>query len=614
MHDKGLGFLSVVESFKYKQDNVPVMISRRVAGFLAVILLLGMRTIAAEEPILGIQPNYQHIQTWSVLYGNDPVERGPEAIEWAVEHFDLIIQGGRRVPFADWRINNPDIQRAQYFDCSQLSAGGQLQNAWNACLASGRMDCENMFVHAREDAYLKPEYPNSSCQLVQGNGTASPESRIIGWVSSQYLVNLGYDFFKQYCMDYVVNNFNASEYNLIFFDGAFIVPALNCSGNEIPLLEYSSYNDYLSVKKEAMKEVFTEVRNQLGAKVIVNGYNLDYENVSEGRCIETFVTIQQDITWLTDPRNLGFRYQQLSQYKNNPREKIDVVQCSGRYDYMRKWGIDYLTREREQLYCLASYYLIQHPNSFYSWFDFNQGIYSGMPQERWYGAMGVDVGLPEGQYWEERDSLNQTVLLRNYTKALIISKPPPYWLGYESGTESNYTLSQPMRPIDVNGTVQEAVGMVSLKGGIGFILLKEIPATCSDGIKNGDEEGVDCGGSCQACNGIIEVTDENPHTHSGGSGGFRSNTSVLPNKSSNQSASSNASVYLTLNTSQVVLPIKSFVLNRSASINYSNRSAELQMPSGLDNIDLIMMALMAAIFVLVILTAVLTLRNKKQTA
>ena len=30
-------------------------------------------------------------------------------------------------------------------------------------------------------------------------------------------------------------------------------------------------------------------------------------------------------------------------------------------------------------------------------------------------------------------------------------------------------------------------------------LLSLFPATCSDGQQNGDETGVDCGGSCSAC-------------------------------------------------------------------------------------------------------------------
>ena len=29
--------------------------------------------------------------------------------------------------------------------------------------------------------------------------------------------------------------------------------------------------------------------------------------------------------------------------------------------------------------------------------------------------------------------------------------------------------------------------------------------TCDDGIKNGDETGIDCGGSCEPCTGLIEV-------------------------------------------------------------------------------------------------------------
>ena len=37
----------------------------------------------------------------------------------------------------------------------------------------------------------------------------------------------------------------------------------------------------------------------------------------------------------------------------------------------------------------------------------------------------------------------------------------------------------------------------------------EVTPTCTDGIQNGDEEGIDCGGSCTACStsGTVGVTE-----------------------------------------------------------------------------------------------------------
>ena len=43
-------------------------------------------------------------------------------------------------------------------------------------------------------------------------------------------------------------------------------------------------------------------------------------------------------------------------------------------------------------------------------------------------------------------------------------------------------------------------------GGASYLIFaNKIPATCSDNIKNQNETGIDCGGSCRACIDIVDL-------------------------------------------------------------------------------------------------------------
>lgn len=66
-------------------------------------------------------------------------------------------------------------------------------------------------------------------------------------------------------------------------------------------------------------------------------------------------------------------------------------------------------------------------------------------------------------------------------------------------TSQTFTLILVAPATSANSRVIFDMGAAAGVVGIDNVSLKEVAPTCSDGVQNGDETGIDCGGSCAAC-------------------------------------------------------------------------------------------------------------------
>lgn len=154
------------------------------------------------------------------------------------------------------------------------------------------------------------------------------------------------------------------------------------------------------------------------------------------------------------------------------------------------------SEDRNRIFTLATYYLqaYDYPNAptfFYyggrDWRNKDNRIYN------WFRAIEYNIGKSLGNYYvfttgqdPEKATLNYKIFAREYSNALILTKPLPYglWQGkWQTGspsvaTTTTHPLSGTYRILNADGTLSDPVNQVTLRNNEGVILIK--PATSSN--------------------------------------------------------------------------------------------------------------------------------------
>jgi len=138
--------------------------------------------------------------------------------------------------------------------------------------------------------------------------------------------------------------------------------------------------------------------------------------------------------------------------------------------------------DRHQMYHLASYWMAKQGGSTYL---HQKPPPSGdalfwTPLSRWWiKAREYDIGTPTGSYqvWQQgTDTAGQqyTIYRRNYTRAVILSRPRPGWTYNDYTTRSQaYNLGSEFRLLKPDGTLGSAITGIGLAMGEAAVLIRQ---------------------------------------------------------------------------------------------------------------------------------------------
>ncbi|MFH1754965.1 MAG: hypothetical protein ABIA59_04610, partial [Candidatus Latescibacterota bacterium] len=375
---------------------------------------------------------YPHIQLASVSF-HESIDQ--QEVQWRAAHNDLLI--GMVASDVDvMRSHNPNIRLYESFNL-RYHRYEEYANEW---AADNGCDAEDFYLHYREDVTIQEA---GSAPLVEGfpagvvpgwnparqeddppaSAEARWQSRAIGRFGSEgepwYLANISHSGYRQFLSHYAAGLIDGSIFNLsysggtidgVLTDEALYYPMFNVGQIDktleffaVPLDESHPYGAAF-VTFHAKAKQYLSFRIEAGKDLIPNYTHVYWLNHSS-----TFPRdLQRELAWAwcevwmiyrsyevpTSGSNRVITYQQ--DYENGVLQIVRKTRAGMRIVLgARDAGGGVTGSERGRLMTLALYYLIQNPNTFYS-YSIMGGAADPMPisDTQWNPAVEFDVGRP----------------------------------------------------------------------------------------------------------------------------------------------------------------------------------------------------------------------------
>ncbi|USN45749.1 MAG: hypothetical protein H6502_01295 [Candidatus Woesearchaeota archaeon] len=415
-------------------------------------------------------------QTYQLASGgalqNVPAEAGSEAPGVSAFHSEIFIP--REYAYWEFDPNNEDAPKGTIIELNVTFLGWNDANDQNG------------------DGYVDDD---EFASLVDEKATArfQHQARSAGYLYQymSYATNFKSEAVADWIIQALIDDYDASAYDGIMIDSLGRAVRSRCWNNSIKFIEYPG-GLYDSQYEEAIRRIMIALQDSLPGEIVLGNNNLRlyYNNITDGGEGELFF----DIKAMTRSRFTQRAPIVVQEAKN---EKILLVHNQA---YTSDGLIDI---ERNNMFALASYYLIDY-NTTYFWYQ--SSLHYGTPWDYWFDAITYDAGAPLGDYYEFASGddpsyagHDYTIFARDRQKGLVLVKlmPSTTESSLDDDSQTSHSLPGTYRRLTSDGSLAPGIlSTVSLRNNEGVVLIN----TCFDREQNGDEEGIDCGGSCdQLC-------------------------------------------------------------------------------------------------------------------
>ncbi len=316
--------------------------------------------------------------------------------------------------------------------------------------------------------------------------------------------NYGNNNYRNFIVNNIANNaYDPINFSGIMFDSLSTRVSTRYWYSDISFLEYTSATSTQFV--DDVRQVVIDVQNALPGAIIANNDNLNltFADIVDGSEGEILFHIKETNTNSSAgqlPTNLVSKFNKIVA-TSNQNKLLTLMSVAT--------GDDNINTDREKIFGLAAYYLLDD-DSTYFWYQ-NPYKYSE-PWNYWFDAITYDIGVANSDFnyqWATGLDTNNNqyyIFSRNRAngnKVLVKFKPKSTSL-IDDSTITTHQLDKPYYLLQADGTLSDnTVTSVSLRNNEGAILIDPatltVAPTCSDNIQNGNETGIDCGGSCPAC-------------------------------------------------------------------------------------------------------------------
>ncbi len=369
----------------------------------------------------------------------------------------------------------------------------------SSCASANGYDAESAFLHFYDDTVVT--YADGSSETIKGygGGTASTlkDARVKNhiWTSYRYIYNLHSPLFQKFKGQQfrsVITSGNKPDG--IFIDevspAASYFPTIGSGGR---VIEYDNKtpSQFASTFQSDTTTAFAAVNAAMGTDhpTYPGGDRLILPNVAE------YVQMFADLGTNGADGILTEYWMQVCQ----PRviEACDIAKqlagkgkvlifSQGTADPEISALSNYTSaKDRHQMFSLSNYWLAKQ--GIYTYYQQKAGSNSPSLSSFWCKAREFDIGTPvDALYsvWNTgTDSANQnfTIYRREYTKALVLSRPKIGWEYSDYATQSpHFDLGAAYRLLHADGTLGAEIGKIGLAMGEAVTLIKTDSAAPSD--------------------------------------------------------------------------------------------------------------------------------------
>lgn len=471
---------------------VPVRVGVTCVLGLTAALSLGSRILA--EPMIDIDPCYSHIKTFSVVYFSP----SSALSNWMGTHMDAVI--GDPGTTASY---NPDLLTFNY-DLTTVTVNNTSKyNSLVSAAAVAAIDIEDLCLHFSQDTQVRmPTYTGSGVyetRTVPGwnpnwkpgdppaSATSRRQARIPNWTwgSDEFVMSVANPWYRNWSAQWMVNQVVGSRSGVMH----------DVASADVPLPEIVSGGGIWEYRGMTASQRQTAWRQDLSdmlgtCKTALNNQNqpkyLMANTCGTGDLYAGAIDIMLDEIWISSRQELAWYQQTNSIYGSNMLDYIVRADRAGRTVLVQAWGqydrtpfssLGGLSKERDQNYCLAAYYIVKGDNTYFNWFYDNGAIYNVDPRTLWFGTEAVDIGQPVGEYTTvsgrapNEGGYNYTIWERQFEKGFVLFRPRSWWLGLiDDRSAVTVSLNGLYRVVANNGTLGPWLSQVAVRGNEGVIL------------------------------------------------------------------------------------------------------------------------------------------------
>ncbi len=474
---------------------------RTVVFTMLVPLLLaaGCGTDSPTEPEnrgikSGLSP-YNHIKTFTIKHG--PLMEA-EA-DFVAERYDLFV--GDKTWIAEMRAINPDILVLAYASAmvNDTEIFGGTCTIHELCAetfaAQEGYDVEDFFLHYREDISYDFNFPVGGLMTVSIPGwnpdreagdppaTATSRSEARVWATWDYQSrwgNVADPGWQHWTCERIaaLNEHGGYELDGVLMDNV---------ARSLPEMEWMHFDKIAEYGEEPVTNSFSMIDDNYAFAVIVRDYlaqTFESPKIIVGNATHPWFLIDETVNcgrlqerydWFL--LECGVRIDNAvvgatCSYEVTWLQILEVMELAKRGKKILFGGKENTWTDRGALFCLSTFYLINHTNMYYA----QHGL--GLD---WFDGIAYDIGLPVGDPYEWATGLDPAapantfhIMARSYDHALVLVKfRPEASMSQYTMTSTTHALGASYRPLNADGTLGDPVTEVDLRNNEAAILIPE---------------------------------------------------------------------------------------------------------------------------------------------
>jgi len=332
------------------------------------------------------------------------------------------------------------------------------------------------------------KYDTTHLDIQPYNSSDPTRSRIPGaWDASGWLTNIKSEVYIDFWRDY-------------YTEQMIVRHGENVDGFFLDVLKWDQYNHFKTEEEFKNLKEFSSVEEYLSCltnltEMIQNKLHEKYPDklLAANTWKDLDENFEEPTFTFKDSVDVFYRESSIDSVMNNEAfEKELKASIDASEEGKLVLRNHFLTDESDSLINisritgLATYYLSMNNNTYFFSHPVVQNA-SKDPYNCWFDAIAYDIGKPDGDYYvfaEGQDStgFDYKIFARNFTKAMVLVKPPRYGSNFFSSSRTSHALLGTFKALDADGNLGPKINEISLRNNEGAILLEA--DTTAPGIIN----------------------------------------------------------------------------------------------------------------------------------